>query len=171
MALAEIAVGVGAFKTASEALKSLKDLVSSPDASAKIADIQSALIDAQQSAIDTQRAHSAQVDQIRALEAELRAYETWDAEKQRYELKDLGDGHFTNVLAYRLKEAEAGAEPPHSICPDCYQSRVKAILQKITRHPGMSHVMLCQICGWEGYTSGQWHHEHGGKSASRRTAR
>jgi len=149
MDIATVAVGVNAFKTASEALQSLKGLVSSDAAAAKITAIQTALIDAQQSAIDTQRAHSAQVERVSTLEAEIRNYETWNTEKDRYILADMGDGFTANVLAYRLKDTEIGAEPAHAICPDCYQKRVKSILQQVTLAPGVCQVRVCQQCGWE----------------------
>jgi hypothetical protein len=51
--------------------------------------------------------------------------ETWNAEKQRYELKDVGWGS----LAYALKEDARGTEQVHQICAACYQHDKKSILQ------------------------------------------
>lgn len=172
MELGDIAANAGAgavaFKTASEGLVALKQLVTGPGAG-KVSEVQAALIEAQQSAIQAHFAHSAQIDRVRALEAEVARYEIWNTEKQRYELKDLGDGHAAQVFAYRLKASEIGAEPAHSICPDCYQNRIKSILQQVIRSPGLTRVQICQQCNWEAYTSGHWYPEHGGtKSASRR---
>ncbi|MFZ3324848.1 MAG: hypothetical protein WA231_02685, partial [Methylocella sp.] len=52
--------------------------------------------------------------------------ETWDADKQRYELKSLAAG----VFAYRLKEAMAGGEEIHHLCAACYHRGKKSLLQR-----------------------------------------
>ena len=55
---------------------------------------------------------------------------TWETEKQRYKLKDFGE----NTFAYELKPEAANDEPEHLICPQCYQTGRKSILQFEGRH-------------------------------------
>jgi hypothetical protein len=166
MDIGTVTAGAGAFKAGMDAIQALKNLVSGEAAAAKITDIQTALINAQQSAIEAQTAHSTDIARVRELEEKMRAFETWDSEKARYELKKHPDA---NVMTYALKEGMQPSEPPHEICPDCYQRRIKSILQHVTRHPGYNSISLCQQCGWEAYIAGSWQPEHGGtKSASRR---
>ena len=110
--------------------------------------------------LDAQQEYAALAQKVGELEAKLAAYETWESEKQRYELKDHGND---GVLAYALKPGVEPAEPPHSLCPDCYQHREKRILQPEMKAPGMAHALVCRACGWEAYTVGFWRPEYGGK--------
>jgi hypothetical protein len=155
--VSEVFGGIAALKSALDIAKAIKGM---SDAAA----INAAVIELQGQILAAQADQFALLEEKRAIEAKLAQLETWEAEKQRYELKDLrGDG---SVFAYALKEAMVGGEPPHSICPDCYLRGVKSILNQVTRVPGRCHVL---VCGWEAYTSGQWMPEHGKtKSASSR---
>lgn len=110
--------------------------------------------------IDAQQDYATLAQKVSELEAKLASYEDWESQKLRYELKDHGNG---GVFAYALKAGVEPPEPAHSICPDCYQNRQKSILQTEMRAPGMSHVLVCRMCSWEGYTSGFWRPEYGGK--------
>ena len=48
-------------------------------------------------------------------------------------------------LAYRIKEAHRGLEPPHYLCPACYQKREKAILQPHEWSMG-NPTLECPVC-------------------------
>ena len=74
--------------------------------------------------IDAQQEYTALTQKVGELEAKLAAFETWESEKQRYDLKPHGD---RGALAYALKEGVEPPEHPHSICPDCYQQRKRSI--------------------------------------------
>jgi hypothetical protein len=73
----------------------------------------------------------------------------WDAEKQRYEFKQLrapnapGGGAF----AYSLKPDVILAEPPYSICPNCYADGHKSVLQGVTQAHGRVNLLSCHRCG------------------------
>ena len=149
--VAEVFAGLSALKSAFDIAKGLKDI---DDATRR----NSAVIELQETILSAQAAQSELVESVRALKAEVASFETWDAEKERYELQPLGS---QAIFAYSLKAGMGATEPPHSICPDCYQQRRKSILQQATRFPGRCDVRLCQRCGWEAYLSGGWHQEHG----------
>ena len=149
--VAEWVAGLGAFKSMLDLAKGLKDL---SDATARNA----AVIELQTQILTAQEAQSSLVARVRELEEEVRGFERWDAEKERYELRQHPHA---NVMTYELKDGMQPAEPAHSICPDCYQQRIKSILQHVTRYPGMADVAQCQRCGWEAYISGGWHKDHG----------
>ena len=153
-------------KSAGEAIEKLievRDLSKFGDTLRKL---HAEVLAAQAGAIAGQTREMELLKSISALEAEVASFETWDTEKQRYELKDIGGG----IMAYALKAGAQPPEPAHSICPDCYQQRIKHMIQPVRRTPGMSHVMVCPHCGWEGYVSGMWHPDHGAtRSASRRS--
>jgi hypothetical protein len=150
--VAEVLAGVSALKNALDIAKAIKGMSDAAAINAAVIELQDQILAAQTNQLEL-------LDQRRALEGKLIGLETWNAEKQRYELKTLRDG--APVFAYALKDVMAAGEPPHFICPDCYQRAVKSILNQVTRAPGMCRVQICQTCGWEAYTTGQWVPEHG----------
>jgi hypothetical protein len=77
------------------------------------------IITAQRGAIAANVREAALLDQIRTLEEKVRNFETWNTEKDRYEMKALRSG----VYAYMLKPAERGVEAPHWVCITCYNNR------------------------------------------------
>lgn len=114
----EAIAGLGALKTAFDMAKGLKDI---SDATIRNA----AVIELQEKILTAQSAQATLVERVGELEKEVAGFETWDAEKQRYKLSDVGMGS----LAYVLKSDAPDAEHPHSICAACFQHRKKSILQ------------------------------------------
>jgi hypothetical protein len=74
---------------------------------------------AMQGAVAANTRELAMLDRIRELEEKVRSFETWNAEKSRYEMK----APRPSVFAYMLKPTERGIEPPHWICITCYNNR------------------------------------------------
>jgi hypothetical protein len=92
----------------------------------KILELTSEIISAQQSTVTAIAAQAALIDRVRDLEQKLVEMKNWETEKQRYELTQTSPhGNF----AYVQKNTMAGADPPHAICPACYQRGKKSILQ------------------------------------------
>ncbi|KRA00268.1 hypothetical protein ASD64_01460 [Mesorhizobium sp. Root157] len=93
-------------------------------------------------------AHAAQaalISKVADLEKELVRFETWEAEKQRYDLHEIKKGRFTR----RLKESVEGSEPPHHICAQCYNRGVKSILQSKVSEVGRNTLLVCGECKTE----------------------
>jgi hypothetical protein len=83
-----------------------------------------------------------QLEEIAALTAEIKKFSDWDTEKQRYELKSAGHG----VTAYMLKSGVRGTEPPHWLCPTCFEKGKKAYFQFSTTMNGRGSVYRCKGC-------------------------
>lgn len=77
------------------------------------------VIAAQRGALTANANELTLLEHIRELEEKVRNFETWNAQKERYELKALRPG----VFAYMLKPTERGSEPPHWACVSCYNGR------------------------------------------------
>ncbi|WP_422923214.1 hypothetical protein [Singulisphaera sp. PoT] len=114
------------FQIAATGFKHAIDLIKSINHLDKSVNINAVKIELQQIVLDAHTAQTAMVDRIRELEAEVTKFETWDAEKERYQLTEIASG----VFAYALKEEAEPAEPFHYICQACYQHQRKSILQK-----------------------------------------
>jgi hypothetical protein len=132
------------------ALKTLKDLaesmISARDAKAfeaKKSEFQARIIDAQASVFEANEERSALIARVAQLEKQIAEMETWDAEKQRYELKRVSS---FGTLAYALKEGMTGAEPAHLICATCYQRGKKSLLQGTPKLETGRRMYLCPEC-------------------------
>ena len=91
-----------------------------------VSHLQAGIIDLQGKLFGAQAQFYELVEARQTAEQKLLAYEKWDAEAARYELKELVAG----IPVYALKPDQANGEPPHFICPHCFQQRKKAILHR-----------------------------------------
>ena len=106
-------------------------------------ELQDQIIAAQQGALEAQGRELAMSEEIHELKERVAEMEIWDAEKERYELKEVVPGQFV----YAVREEVRGSEPPHMLCANCYNHDQKSILQTEIRNPGHHEVLFCQRCG------------------------
>jgi hypothetical protein len=156
----ELIAGLGLLKTAFDMAKGLKDI---SDATIR----NGAVIELQEMILSAQQQQSALIERVRELEKEVARFETWEAEKQRYELKEVPG--LNHVLAYTLKPEAQSSEPPHWICTNCYENRKRSILQPEERVPGRAKVLVCNNCGSDFYVTGLWEAAHSRTKPSRRS--
>jgi hypothetical protein len=121
-----------AIKSAVDGLKAARDIAKTAiglrDAAmlqSKVIEMNDAIMAAQSSALDAQSEQFALIERISELEKEVARFETWETEKQRYELKAVDRGSF----AYVPKPGMQGSEPPHWLCANCYSNGHKSFLQ------------------------------------------
>jgi len=144
MAMAEIGMGLTSLKTAFDIAKAMKDIHDATTLNSKIIDLQSAIMDAQSSAITAREVHASQIGRIREIEEEIARLKAWERQKQNYELKQLGVGS----LAYALKPEVTTGEPPHWLCANCYNHGKKAFLQLAPEWAEVlqAYLWVCPIC-------------------------
>jgi hypothetical protein len=111
---------------------------------AKVLEFQNTLLDAQTKIFSVNEARATLVERVREIEEQMTKLEAWEAEKQRYELKEISKRSF----AYVLKTDAQGSEPPHQICANCYQRGKKSILQQKPEFSvyGPSTYLVCPEC-------------------------
>lgn len=127
--LTDLGSALGALQKASNIIKDWASFSTDKERAAKIGELNGQILSAQTSAIQANAAQATLIEQVGTLKAEIAGFETWDSEKIRYELRHVGDGS----SAYVIKQEAAGSEPPHWICPNCYENRKKTILQPAGR--------------------------------------
>ena len=134
---------VGAFISA---LKNLKDLTASLgdkvpqqvhdqilDISERFSNIQLQLLAAQQQAIEL-------TERCQELEGKLDGMNDWKTNRDRYALKQIGDGAY--VFALRPEHIESGGtEARHWLCAQCFEDRNTSYLQGLP-----NGVWNCQRC-------------------------
>jgi len=116
-------------------------------------ELQDQIIAAPDRIIAVQTAHTALIGRVGELEKEVADLRAWDAEKQKYKLTKLSQ--WTDVLGYMLKEQASAGEPAHFLCANCFEDRVKSILQPEDRMVPYAAVLFCPRCGTELYTRGR----------------
>jgi hypothetical protein len=154
--LTAIAHALSALKAAKDIAEAMIGLRDTAAFQGKLLEFQSKIIDANSASFAAQDERATMLERIRDLEKEVADLKAWEAEKQRYKLKEIGD----RVFAQSLKEEAAFGEPPHYICAGCFQERKKSILQHETRVPGRCDVAVCHVCHADIYLSGAWQPEH-----------
>lgn len=125
MDITAIGGAVTALKTAAEVVKTLQDVKQVAAVQSKVIELNALIASAQGDTLTAQAAQFEMADRIQKLEARLLEFENWAAEKKRYKLTDFGGGTF----AYLLKPEASDGEPEHRLCPNCYQTGRKSILQ------------------------------------------
>ena len=76
------------------------------------------------------------------LKKQLVQHEQWEKDKERYELKFVGNATFV----YSLKPGIDPIQPHHWLCTNCYKDGKKSILQRLDRGAPM---MFCPSCKTE----------------------
>lgn len=89
------------------------------------ADLNNSILSLQATLFSLQTKNQELLERNRLLEGELINAANWESEAGRYYLHEL----CTGVFVYSLKEDERDGEPAHYICPNCYQSGRKSLLQ------------------------------------------
>jgi hypothetical protein len=107
--LIAISQGLNAVKAATEIVKTIAGLRDSANLLENTVELNQKILSVQTALADAQSEQASLIQRIGELEKEVTALKSWEAEKQRYELKRYDSGS----LFYTLKEAEARGEPVH----------------------------------------------------------
>jgi hypothetical protein len=142
MPVAEIAAAITSFRASLDIAKAMIGLRDDELFRAKSIELQSAIADALEKSIAARESYAAQLDRVHALEAKVTSLEAWDAEKQNYELKKVGDG----AVAYMLKPEARGSEPAHWLCPNCFAQGKKSFLNPTGKSAGRGYIYKCSSC-------------------------
>ena len=145
MAMSLIQGTVSGFKLASDIAKSLLELKTISEVQAKVVDLQSAILSAQNSALAANAHQTAMIEEIGSLKEEIARIKAWEEEKQRYKLISSWPG----TLLYALKEESSASEPPHWICTKCYEEGRKSILNPQRKVKALFYILVCPKCKCE----------------------
>lgn len=116
---------VGSLKAATDISKALLELKVTAEVQGKVIDLQSALLSAQQSALDASGAQFDLQERVRTLEAEIRALNDWGDQEKRYALVSPWGGA---DRLFALKMEYARGEAPHYLCPNCFFGRKRSTM-------------------------------------------
>lgn len=132
---------MGSLKAATDISKALFDLKTTAEVQSKVIDIQSALLAAQSSALEATNAQFSLQERVRELEVQLKSFEDWGNQQQRYSLANPWRGA---AQVYALKKEYAEGEEPHFLCTNCFHNRKRVILNPSNKDGWV--YMVCPTC-------------------------
>jgi hypothetical protein len=142
--IAAISGALGSIKAAGELANAMLKLHDAKALQEKTIELNRVILSAQQDAIGANAAQTELIAQIRALEKQVADLKSWEADKARYQLADLGGG----VVALAIKDTMRNGEAFHRICATCAANGKKAYLQP--RVQGAYYDQYkCDACGVE----------------------
>lgn len=124
--IAEISAGYTSLKSALDIAKGLNATNTQVQINDAKITLQQLILEAQMSLSSANEAQVASTKRIRELEEEITCLKAWDAEAERYELKNI----YTGAVAYVLKPEAQGSEAPHWLCANCFTNKRKSFLQQ-----------------------------------------
>lgn len=143
--ITEISAGLSSLKAAFGIAKGLNAAATQASINEVKVELTQHILEAQAALTAAYEAQSATAERIRELEQEIVRLKDWKADKQRYELKDTGQG----TPAYAPKAGMENGEPSHWLCPACYQQGKKSILQHEHLATGRVETLVCHPCGMD----------------------
>ena len=130
--MSSIAALAGALKTAAEITKTAVEIRDGTKLQGKIIELQSVILSAQSSALGAQQDQFELIEEVRKLKQTLAEYRSWDKEAEKYELTQIDH----NSFAYMKKNVDGDDTPQVWLCTNCFEDKVKSILQYKGRTAG-----------------------------------
>ena len=141
----DITSAISSFKTMADITALMINLSTDSRVTEKAIELQSALLSLQSDMFGLQAQHQSLLREKEELEKRLIEIQNWQAEAQKYTLAEIVPG----VFMYALKAEYKDATPPHWLCPNCYESRRKSVLQRDYNRIKHNYVFQCHHCNAE----------------------
>ena len=137
-----IAIGaaIGAFKNLADLVGKLGDGRSEESREA-VAELYNSVLDIQQQLLAAQHREHDLLARYRALEEEIAHARDWQAEAARYVLRSVEGG-----VVRQQKADHASADPPHWLCANCFEEKMRSYLQRDARVVNGRNLWKCARC-------------------------
>ncbi|POO56165.1 hypothetical protein [Agrobacterium rosae] len=133
----------GTLKTAVDIAKTVKEVNDMSTVKGKVIEMQDLILAAQSSAMTAQTQLFELLQENAELKRKVSDIEGWKNTAARYTLKDFGGKTF----AYELKAEAAVGEPPHRVCPACFEMGKRSVLQFQNVTASRQDFYKCMPCG------------------------
>lgn len=143
-----IAEGVTALKGLYEMASGLMKATSDLEQKTQVSELLHRILEAQNAAISAKEQQHDMLARIKELEDRISTLQDWEREKERYTLARFGregGGYF----AYVLRKSHADGNPPHALCPQCFENGKKSFLQYNGKLHLVKYGYTCNSCGLE----------------------
>jgi hypothetical protein len=121
----ELISAAASVKALNDILKASFDLHTFNQVTAALSKVNADLMNAQAAALKAQGEQAQLAEEVRELKSQLAAAARWESVSQNYQLRAL----VPEVYVYEYVASGPDAEVPHYACANCFQQRVRSILQ------------------------------------------
>jgi hypothetical protein len=142
--ISAIGGAIGSIRAAGDIANAMLKLHDAKALQDKTIELNRIILSAQQDAIAANTTQSELMSRISQLEKEIADLKSWEADKARYHLTEIGGG----VVALAIKDSMRNGEAFHRICADCAASGKKSYLQPQVQGSYYDRYK-CQGCGAE----------------------
>ena len=143
MDIAAIQSTITGLKVATGLIKGMLETKNAIGVQEKIIELQAALLEVHTNAISATTAQFELLEQVRALEEQLKAFNDWDEQGQRYTLVCPWDDA---AQVYALRKASSDGDVPHFLCPNCFHKRQRVILNQAFATANRYVLLACPSC-------------------------
>lgn len=139
----DVSAALGTITAIGELTKLVVSSKVDSEVKAKAAELNNSILSLQGTLFALQSQNQELLQDKNNLKNKLVEISNWNKEASRYQLIEL----CTGVFVYSLKKGQGNAEPAHYLCPSCYQSGKKSILQSEgKRIGGTKHFCVSPLC-------------------------
>jgi len=143
--IAEISSLISSSKAAYDIAKRISTLKAEVDRNQSVSDLLSVILSVQSDALSMQSKYQDLLQEKDKLAKKLMEFEKWSEIEKQYELKELVRG----VFLYVYKQTNDFKEPVHWLCPNCWQDRIKSIIQCTNPMATRRRLYSCPKCKTE----------------------
>jgi|SRR5581483_7358630 len=129
-------------RAAIDITKAMKDVHDANVIQTKTFELTREIMAAQSYAMEAMQAQTALLATVRELGEKIAKLEAWNAEKDRYALREVGPG----VLVYTTKQGMDNGQPFHMLCANCYDRGIKSIIQSTQELQAGKRMHMCPHC-------------------------
>ncbi|CAG1007349.1 hypothetical protein METP2_03860 [Methanosarcinales archaeon] len=145
MVITEISTLLSAAKSAYDLAKGVGSLYVEAERKKAAEVLQERLFSIQEYALAVQELLLKLQQEKYEVEKKMADFENWGKTEASYELKEIAPGVFVYVSKMIVESAGTKCQPLHWLCPNCYGSKKKSILQHTsTSYDGAHHI--CHAC-------------------------
>lgn len=142
MDITSFQAAAASLKAAADISRALLQMKVSAEVQAKVIELQSALLEAQNSALAATAAQFTLIERVETLEQQLKQRESWTDVRRMYRLVNPWRGA---AQAYALKRDAADGEQPHLLCANCFQNARRSPLNPVNDKNHFVQ-MVCPTC-------------------------
>ena len=143
MDLLAIQSAITSLKAATDISKAILEMKTMTEVQGKVIELQSALLDVQQCAINATTSQFELLESVRKLESQLKDKEDWGKTQEKYMLANPWRGA---AQVYALKTALSHGEAAHFLCTNCFHNHKKVILNPASGTGAHNIKMNCPEC-------------------------
>ena len=143
MDIAAILSTTTSLKVATGLIKGILETKNEREAQGKLIKLQTALLEVQTNAINATTVQLELLEQVRALEEQLKAFDDWDEQSPRYTLV-CPWGNAAQV--YALCKTRSDGEVAHFLCTNCFHKKQRVILNQVVKTANRYVSFVCPSC-------------------------